>query len=177
MDIWLPAIFGVVGTLLGALASGATSFLVQKHQAKAALDLRRTEAELAAMTSLESGLWEISQYARSAPSENVKHWSDAERAAWGKPIHDLIGPLSIAARGVRNSEVRQRLVDILHMIENWGAMSRRAHPIRYVPPLVEHALDCLGALRRGDQVSLEDEAYKQLKEMHDRAYVSTSGSS
>lgn len=150
MGIWLPAVFGLVGTLLGAFVSGAASYLVQRHQAQAVLDLRRTETEAAAIERLEKGLWEIRQYAQKAPESGVKHWSGDERADWGRPIDELTGPLSIAARGIRDSAVRARLVDILTIVDDWDTMTRLAHPVRYIRPLVEHALDCLGALRRGE---------------------------
>ncbi|MEV0492123.1 hypothetical protein [Streptomyces atratus] len=173
MDIWLPAVFGLVGTLLGAFVSGAAAYFVQRHQAQAALDLRRTETEAAAIERLEKGLWEIRQYAQKAPDANVKHWSEDQRAKWGRPIDELTGPLSIAARGIRDSAVRARLVDVLAMVDDSSTMTRHAHPVRYIRPLVEHALDCLGALRRGEGAPPPDEAFTQLKELREAQYVSS----
>jgi hypothetical protein len=56
MSVWLPAVFGLAGTLLGAIVSGAASYVVQRRQAQAGLDLRRAETEAAAIERLEKGL-------------------------------------------------------------------------------------------------------------------------
>lgn len=128
---------------------------------------------MAAVERLEAGLWEMRQYTKQAPEESVKRWSEDERANWGIPIADRIGPLSIAARRICDDDLRARLVDALDMIGDWAAMTSHAHPIRYIPPIVEHALDCLGARHRGESIPPPSYAFTQLKEMHEAHYVHT----
>ncbi|MER6955022.1 hypothetical protein [Streptomyces sp. NPDC000618] len=176
MNVWLPAVFGLVGTLLGAFVSGAAAYAVQKHQARSALELRRTESEMAAVERLEAGLWKLRQYIKQAPEQSVKRWSEEDRAEWGIPIADRIGPLSIAARRIGDDDLRARLVDAFVMIGDWGAMTSRVHPIRYIPPIVEHALDCLGAWHRGENIPPPDYAFTQFKELREARYSHTSAS-
>jgi hypothetical protein len=118
-------------------------------------------------------LWEIRQYARKAPASGTRDWTGDERAKWGRPIDELTGPLSVATRVIRDSVIRARLVDVFAMIDDWDTMSRLAHPGRYIPPLVEHALDCLGALQRGEGAIPPDEAFTGLKKLREAQYVSS----
>ncbi|GAA2108915.1 hypothetical protein GCM10009802_05030 [Streptomyces synnematoformans] len=91
----------LAGMLLGAVVSGAAAYFAQTHQARIEVDLRRRDAETAAVERLEGGLWQIRQHAFTAPDENVKQWSEGARRRWGEPIEDMVGRLAIAARGIR----------------------------------------------------------------------------
>jgi hypothetical protein len=81
--------------------------------------------------------------------------------------------LCIAARGIRDSVVRARLVDVLAIVDDWDTMSRHIHPVRYILPLVEHALDCLGALQRGEGAIPPDESFTGFKKLREAQYVSS----
>ncbi|WP_030617720.1 hypothetical protein [Streptomyces sclerotialus] len=161
--------------MLGAIVSFIASYFAHRWEAKRAKSERlegRQDAAVAALSEafvriechLRSMPWEPDPPPKTGPDvirEEVREEYYLQAREWGTVLNDSLGPAKIAAYVVRNDELRERLLRTLELLENWEEIDR-CTPIRRqwtFQAVTEHAVECMGAWRRGDPIPRETGAF------------------
>jgi hypothetical protein len=165
---WYSAAFGLIGTVVGALISG---WATHAAQAKALTDAKTSRLEAkedAAIAALAEEFLRMRRHLRTIPSELIAPMEseDADTAQrrmfqalasdWSHRWVDSLDPAEVAVRSLRNRALRMRLLGVLQILERWWALLADPHidgaaPL-YISNLINHALECLGASQRGEDI-------------------------
>ncbi|EFE67104.1 predicted protein [Streptomyces viridosporus ATCC 14672] len=173
---WLTPLTGIVGVVVGALTSYASTHQVQKRQLADAR-LAREEAERAAVVAANAGaLTALLGYVRKMPPDSTlvdvpsaAHGQLAEREqAWAKELDEYLEPARVAALEVRDEQLRTLLLDGLTWIHAWDWIDldpyRRSREW-LMQGTIQHLISCVFAWRRGDARMPEPNgAYARYKE-------------
>ncbi|MGW3630608.1 hypothetical protein ACWD7F_10665 [Streptomyces sp. NPDC005122] len=172
---WISPLSGLVGALVGAAASYLGT---HQAQARALADARQARVDAkqdAAVVLLSDAFAQLHRHIRSVPEETrvtmdsqaLQEFVAAE-TAWDQQLHDLLGPVRIAAETMRDKKLRDRLHDVVSMLEQWQYeleyayyQSRRAWVLGGI---VDHAVACVGAWQREDVIPEPNSSYRRAKE-------------
>ncbi|WP_328939209.1 hypothetical protein OG288_36925 [Streptomyces tauricus] len=148
----LGAVFGVVGTLLGAtVAFFGIRYQVERQHKEAQLDYATKECGRALLTLL-----------RQFRTEPV---SDG---AWTEIVADQLDALKLTSPLFRDKALRERLAKTVSILEEWhytvfDQPNRdeydAASPI--ILAVLKHAIDCIGTHRRGEKIPEPNAAFVQ----------------
>ncbi|MEU9403163.1 hypothetical protein [Streptomyces sp. NPDC048242] len=158
---WLTPLTGLVGVVVGAVMSYASTHQVQKRQLADAR-LAREEADRAAVVAanvqaLTALLGHIHKMplddtvAEVTSSEHDQH-SNREQA-WSKELLEYLEPARVAALDVRDEHLRALLIDDLARVHEWEWVDFGLYrQIRegLLADTVHHLIACVFAWRRDD---------------------------
>ncbi|MFF9017214.1 hypothetical protein ACF09C_30145 [Streptomyces sp. NPDC014870] len=163
----------------GALVGAALSFQGTVYQQKKLAGERRQEAEGTAAAALVGELIRMRQHLAAMPAEYdrgqardriawVGLMTSARESEWHRGFEEIFAPAEAAARTLRNPILRERLLHVLTMLDNWwalntvnpGAMTKRS-----MREMINHALEWLGAWQREDPIPEPDTSYLRTYEL------------
>ncbi|MEV7243373.1 hypothetical protein AB0N92_19300 [Streptomyces sp. NPDC093248] len=173
---WITPLTGLVGVLVGAATSYASTHQALKRQLADAR-LVRSEADRAAVVAANAqALTALLGHIRKMPSDcsssdvpttEYEHLLAREEAWWSESL-EYIEPARVAALQVRDENLRVLLVDGLTWIQdcqflNLGPYRRSRDWL--MMGTIHHLIACVFAWRRGDASMPEPNGrYKRLKE-------------
>ncbi|MFF1318052.1 hypothetical protein ACFVZZ_01225 [Streptomyces chartreusis] len=172
---WLSPLSGLVGALVGAAASYLGT---HQAQARALIDARQARVEAkqdAAVLLLSDGFAQLRRHIRTVPEYTRRAMDEqdlqqlvAAEAAWDHQLHDLLGPVRIAAETMRDEKLRGRLEEVVSMLEQWEYELEYAYfqnqRTWILGGIVDHAVACVGAWQREDAMPEPNTAYRRAKQ-------------
>ncbi|MEU5030190.1 hypothetical protein [Streptomyces milbemycinicus] len=154
--VWVGAIFGVCGTVVGGGLSIWATAIAQRQQAQAARQLVIDQRVDTAADSAIQMFFQIKQHVRGRPSER------AERArehiiVWEKALDQQVSKLEPVLLRIRDREFRLRLSQVAEFLAWRDVMEPQLGGSPDVlGQLCEHALECLGAFVRDEPLPPEE---------------------
>ncbi|MGP3924769.1 hypothetical protein [Streptomyces sp. 8N616] len=172
-SVWISAVSGLAGTAVGGGLSIWASIAAQQHQARSARALMVAQKVDAAADAAIRMFFQIKQHIRGRPSV-VGPNPRARMEAWDKSLQQQTGKLEPTLLRIRDQEVRLRLTEITYYL----ATREMSEPdfrgsFGLLEMLCDHALECLGAFIRDEQLPPEDSWMshaRQVEAMYD-AYM------
>lgn len=153
--MWVGAIFGVVGTIVGGGLSIWTTLIAQRHQHRSARQqVIEQRIDAAADAAIEDFLF-LKQHLQVGPLFQVERGED-----WEKTLKDRLSKVKTTLLRLRHKGLRDRLkgvtgfLDETPLIEDWQWGGSPDLPAQ----LCDHALECLGAFARDDLMPSLDQA-------------------
>lgn len=131
-------------------------------------EAQKGAAENSAAATLAAELIRIRQHVNVLPDALVSRQSEDPQAAtqvlvqaiqseWHAILEQLIVPAEVAARILRDEEIRARELEILDLLGKWPALNLQKAALmnRYsMREIVNNALECVGAWQRQDGIPL-----------------------
>ncbi|MGW4437029.1 hypothetical protein ACWELO_14895 [Streptomyces sp. NPDC004596] len=153
--VWVGAIFGVVGTLMGGGLSIWATVIAQRQQAQAARQLAIAQRVDTAVDSAIQMFFQIKQHVRGRPSE-FQEGARQRIEVWQRSLQQQVSKLEPILLRIRDESFRFRLSKIAELLA-WPEVSEPAleGSPQILTDLCAHALDCLGALARDEQLPPE----------------------
>lgn len=175
MEDWIPVISGLGGALIGAFAGYLGTRQAQKHSLAVARLARVQNREDQAVAALAALFGELQHHVSSVPdglkpglTNEARAASRAERELWDERLHERIAPARVAIVAIRDADVRSRLNESLELLEEWkGGLVYAFHnrSRRWVMgQLVSHAVDCIGAWQREEELPEPNEGFREARE-------------
>ncbi|MDX3233221.1 hypothetical protein [Streptomyces sp. ME19-01-6] len=154
--VWVGALFGVCGTVVGGGLSIWATVIAQRQQAQAARQLVIDQRVDTAVDSAIQMFSQIKQQLLGRPSERES--GGPERIElWRKALHQQVHKLEPILLRIRNETVRLRLSKIAEYLA-WHDVSMTPElggASGILTDLCDHALDCLGAFVRDEPLPKE----------------------
>ncbi|MFE4651544.1 hypothetical protein [Streptomyces sp. NPDC056707] len=168
MDAWITALFGLLGTAVGAAVTWATTLYGQRRQDERAKEERVAAQEQIALDALTRPMWDVIQHTRGLPTydQDLIRWNNQAEKAWEEAVDDILGPASIHVEAIRDPAYRARITEAIDQIDRWSYAYRhhRTHPRYLIPELARHVTACLGAYRRNEPLPAEPKALTDARE-------------
>ncbi|MGW2397254.1 hypothetical protein ACWCYY_11945 [Kitasatospora sp. NPDC001664] len=167
MDIWIPAIVGLVGAVVGALASSWTTLRSLAKQSEAARAERIAAEEAAAIDAMLTRMWDLEQHANKTWKWNPwkQEEDEAEWDSWGESLVALLGPVSVIIESVHGATAREEVRKALDTMHDWqtGVNASVKHPGAVVAVGARRIVAVLGAYRRGEQIPAEPKLLAEVR--------------
>ncbi|CAM5671119.1 hypothetical protein STENM327S_03004 [Streptomyces tendae] len=154
-SVWVGAIFGVVGTIIGGGLSLWATVIAQRQQARASRQLVVAQRFDTAVDSAIQMFFQIKQHVRGRPSE-FQEGAQQRLDVWQRSLQQQVNKLEPILLRMREEPSRLRLSQIAELLA-WPDISEPAleGSPQILTDLCDHALDCLGALVRDEQLPPE----------------------
>ncbi|MGW2932941.1 hypothetical protein ACWDA7_13985 [Streptomyces sp. NPDC001156] len=153
--VWVGAVFGVVGTLMGGGLSIWATVIAQRQQAQAARQLVIAQRVDTAVDSAIQMFFQIKQHVRGRPSE-FQEGARQRIEVWQRALQQQVNKLEPVLLRIRDESFRLRLSKIAEFLA-WPEVSEPAleGSAGILSELCDHALDCLGASVRDEPLPPE----------------------
>ncbi|MGI5139315.1 MULTISPECIES: hypothetical protein [unclassified Streptomyces] len=157
MSTLTPAIFGLVGTGVGAALSFAGTWFAQVKSDKRSSDERAAARQQGAASAIAQAMYDVAVHVRALPQDSEgrdkrKEWESTQQDAWVERLNGILGPLTIHVEAMQDPELRDSLREAFRLIERWDLV--REHLFTEPRPVVEgiagYVISLLGAYQRGD---------------------------
>jgi hypothetical protein len=154
MSTWIPAVFGLLGTGVGAATTWATTLSAQRKLDRRTAAERIAAQEQTAIDSLARSMWDVIRLTRELPQgvKAVLEWESAAETAWSTALSDILGPATIHVEALHDSERRALIEEVLRLLDDWQTPLHqvRRHPEWILTSLARYVISVLGAYRRNE---------------------------
>ncbi len=162
-SVWVGAIFGVGGTIVGGVLSLWATVIAQRQQAHASRQLAIAQRVDTAVDSAIQMFFQIKQHVRGRPSE-FEQGAQQRIDLWQRSLQQQVNKLEPVLLRIRDESFRLRLSKIAELLA-WSDVSEpglEGSP-QILADLCDHALDCLGAFVRDEQLPPEGTGLTQAR--------------
>lgn len=163
--IWIGAIFGLGGTVVGGGLSIWATIIAQRQQARAARQLAIAHRVDTAVDSAIQMFFQIKQHIRGRPSE-FETGAQERIQIWQNALIQHVNKLEPTLLRIRDETVRLRLSKIAELLA-WPDLSEPAvgGSAGILPELCDDALDCLGRFVRDELLPDEGSGMVRAREV------------
>ncbi|MFB6752559.1 hypothetical protein ACFCX6_16690 [Streptomyces sp. NPDC056353] len=162
-SVWVGAIFGVGGTIVGGVLSLWATVIAQRQQAHASRQLAIAQRVDTAVDSAIQMFFQIKQHVRGRSSE-FEEGAQSRIDLWQRSLQQQVNKLEPILLRIRDESFRLRLSKIAELLA-WSDVSEpglEGSP-QILADLCDHALDCLGAFVRDEQLPPEGTGLTQAR--------------
>ncbi|MFJ2651820.1 hypothetical protein ACIO1C_34485 [Streptomyces sp. NPDC087420] len=172
---WISPVSGLVGALVGAAATYSGTRQAQNKALEDTRQARREAKQDQAVVTLATAFGDLHQHVRSVPDDREPGMATEAAAAlkvarqtWDERLQDHIAPARLAIGVIRDSKVRSRLNEAMTLLEAWDsglvyAFHGRSR-VWVLRGVVSHAVDCVGAWQREEQLPEPNPAFTKARE-------------